>query len=622
MDNYRLLTEEEILALEDNGCTAEDWTSVNVAEDFQPANVRDVRFYGEVFLGVFEKSLEVSHGFFRHSGIRNATLRNAVVGDNCIIENIGNFINNYVIGEECYISNVCIMETTDGATFGEGLTIPVLNEAGSGNVILFSGLTANLAALMVRHSHDKELTYAMRRMAREDIAERVPEVGTIGNRVKIINTSEITNTHIADDCEVNGACRLSDCTLTSEFENSVYIGSGVICENSIIADGTTILNNSNISDCYVGECCQLTNGFTAENSVFFANCYMGNGEACSAFCGPFSASHHKSSLLIGAMFSFYNAGSATNFSNHAYKMGPVHYGVLERGSKTASGSHILLPATIGAFSVCLGKIANHPNTASMPFSYIISDGKDTYLVPAKCLGTVGLFRDVRKWKRRDMRPFNAKKSAINYDWLNPMTMNEVMTGLQSLRQLEALSDQDVSFYTFNNCKISRKSLLRGIENYEMAVEMFLCDVMKGKNLNDITSFIGTENTADGTGEWADLAGLLMPAAEEKRIIDEVKKGETNDIRMLVSRLNTCDSRYTKWLWNFALSLACKHYGKTRLTNEDITNIVTRGNTARRKWINEIKQDAEKEHSMGDVEQDVLDKILTQLQKEADSINEA
>ncbi|NAW49767.1 DUF4954 family protein, partial [Salmonella sp. gx-f5] len=82
------------------------------------------------------------------------------------------------------------------------------------------------------------------------------------------------------------------------------------------------------------------------------NSYMSNGEACAAFCGPFTASHHKSSLLIGGMFSFYNAGSATNFSNHAYKMGPMHWGILERGSKTASGAYLLMPATLGTYSVC------------------------------------------------------------------------------------------------------------------------------------------------------------------------------------------------------------------------------------------------------------------------------
>ena len=153
----------------------------------------------------------------------------------------------------------------------------------------------------------------------------------------------------------------------------------------------------------MGEASQITNGFTAESSLFFANSYMSNGEACAAFCGPFSSSHHKSTLLIGCMLSFYNAGSATNFSNHAYKMGPIHYGQLERGTKTASGSHLLLPANIGAFSVCLGKIANHPDTRALPFSYVISDGKDTFIVPGINISTVGLYRDIRKWPRRDAR---------------------------------------------------------------------------------------------------------------------------------------------------------------------------------------------------------------------------
>ena len=117
-----------------------------------------------------------------------------------------------------------------------------------------------------------------------------------------------------------------------------------------------ILNSAKISNCFVGEACCITNGFTAESSVFFANCHMANGEACAAFCGPFTSSHHKSSLLIGGMFSFYNAGSATNFSNHAYKMGPIHYGTLERGCKTASGAYLLMPAKIGTFSVCFGKL--------------------------------------------------------------------------------------------------------------------------------------------------------------------------------------------------------------------------------------------------------------------------
>ena len=428
MYDYRPLTDDEIITLEENGCTAEDWTGVNVDDDFNPAYIKDVRFYGAVNLGVFEKNVEVADGFMKHSGLRNVTLRNVTVGDNCLIENVGCHINNYVVGEECYICNVSVMETTAEATFGEGIAISVLNEAGSGNVVLFRGLTANMAALMVGHAGDKELSAALKKIVKDDIALRSAETGRVGDRVRITNTVEITNTNIGDNCEVCGACRLSDCTLAAEPDDSVYIGSGVICENSIIADGSSVLNGAKVFNCYVGEASQLANGFTAESSLFFANTYMANGEACAAFCGPFSASHHKSSLLIGCMTSFYNAGSATNFSNHAYKMGPVHYGTLERGTKTASGSHTLLPATIGAFSMCMGKIADHPDTHCLPFSYVIGDGRETVLVPGKNIATVGLYRDISKWPRRDVRMASAKKSLINYDWLSPFTVSGIMEG--------------------------------------------------------------------------------------------------------------------------------------------------------------------------------------------------
>ena len=120
MNQYRQLTEQEIDLLESNSCWSEDWTRVLVAEDFRANYFHRVMFYGDIRLGNFEKNVEVSKGFVKHSGINNATLRNVSVGDNCLIENIGNYINNYTIGDDTYISNVCTMETTEGATYGEG----------------------------------------------------------------------------------------------------------------------------------------------------------------------------------------------------------------------------------------------------------------------------------------------------------------------------------------------------------------------------------------------------------------------------------------------------------------------------------------------------------------------
>lgn len=601
-----MLTDEEIGILEENGCTAEDWTSVNVADDFMPTYIRRVRFYGTVNLGVFEKNVEVTSGFVRHSGVCNATLRNVTIGDNCLIENIGNYINNYVIGDDCYISNVSIIETTAEATFGEGNAISVLNEAGNGNVMLFSGLTSNFAALMVLHSRDREFTAAVRKMVRDDIDRRLSGTGTIGNGVRIVNTTEITNTNISDNCEVNGASRLTDCTLAAEPDDSVYIGSGVICENSIIADGSSILNSAKLFNCYVGEASQITNGFTAESSLFFANTYMANGEACAAFCGPFSASHHKSTLLIGCMTSFYNAGSATNFSNHAYKMGPIHYGILERGTKTASGSHMLLPADIGAFSVCLGKLSGHPDTRSLPFSYIIGDGRDTYIVPGRNITTVGVYRDIRKWPRRDVRIKGSRKSIVNYDWLSPLTANEVVKGHQLLADLRQNAGQKTAFCTADGNKLIIKSLEKGLQLYAMAVEIFIGEVLMSHDISDPV-------TASGAGEWRDLAGLLMPASEEERLAEKIRYGMIDNIGTLKNMLEAYNERYADYLWAFTVSLMKEWLGKDELTEEDAQQFRMRGMAARRAWLDMIREDAEKEYRLGDVDRQTLDKFLAQLE---------
>ena len=605
MYDYRLLSDEEIGILEENGCTAEDWTSLNVDYDFNPAFIRNVRFYGTVNLGVFEKNIEVTNGFMKHSGISNATLRNVTIGDNCLIENVGCYINNYVIGDECCICNVATMETTAEATFGEGNTISVLNEAGNGNVVLFRGLTANIAALMVAHPDDKDLSAALKTMARNDISQRLADRGTIGNRVRITNTTEITNTNIDDNCEVNGACRLSDCTLAAAPDDSVYIGSGVICENSIIADGSSVLNSAKVFNCYVGEACQITNGFTAESSLFFANTYMANGEACAAFCGPFSASHHKSSLLIGCMTSFYNAGSCTNFSNHAYKMGPVHYGTLERGSKTASGSHTLLPATIGAFSMCMGKISGHPDTRRLPFSYIIGTGRDTVLVPGKNIATVGLYRDISKWPRRDVRMESAKNTLINYDWLSPFTINEIMEGREELARLLRIQGEAAAVYEYEGCKMSGKSLRRGLRLYDMAVELFIGEVLMSHDLDDRCA-------ASGAGGWSDLSGLLLPSSEVERVIEKIKLGIISTVNDLTEVFLAYNDMYGEYLWTFTVSLIKYYLGKDELTEEDFELMRERGKAAREAWLDEIRSDAEKEFSMGDVDRATLDKFLAQL----------
>ena len=590
----RTLNENEIQVLERQGCRAENWADVKVADGFDPAYLQNVQFYGNVTLGKFEGETEVADGFRRHTGIRNATLRNCVIGDDCLIENVGR------------------INTTSHPSFGEGTVISTLNEVGDGNVMIFGGLNSQLAALMVKHASNQAFTQAIRDIVRQDIARQSRPVTTIGNRVRITDTIDVTNCHISDDCVIDGAQRLKDCTLKSIPGAPVHIGIGVICEQSVIYDGSYVHNNAKIENCFVGEACKITDGFTAESSVFFANCYMSNGEACAAFCGPFSASHHKSSLLIGGMYSFYNAGSGTNFSNHAYKMGPMHWGILERGTKTASGAYILMPAQIGTFSVCFGKLMHHPDTRRLPFSYLISYNDEMYLIPGRNLTTVGLYRDIRKWPKRDKRPSQGKNSIINFDWLSPYSVGDIVCAKRTLEALHQAGGETQT-YNYHDYIIKNSSLKKGIKYYDIALRIYMGAVMKRHRLEAPRSTVGT-------GEWSDLSGMLVPLSEEQRLVSEITEGRLNTIEDIRHELVRLHENYAEFRWAWSYSLICDYYGLKEITPADAERIREDYVRARRAWIGEIRKDAIKEFELGDVDESVLQDFLSDLDKEVEFEN--
>ena len=80
---YRKLTGDEILRLERQFCTAEDWSNVNVAERFTAEYVSCVQFSGTIYLGAMEDSFTLPGGIKKHSQLKYAALHNVTVGDNC-----------------------------------------------------------------------------------------------------------------------------------------------------------------------------------------------------------------------------------------------------------------------------------------------------------------------------------------------------------------------------------------------------------------------------------------------------------------------------------------------------------------------------------------------------------
>lgn len=604
----RNLTDIEISVLEEQGCTAEDWAGILVSEDdFRAESVRNVDFYGHVEIGSLYGTVKIEDGFSKRCGIRNAVLRNVRVGDRCLIENVRGYISGYEVGEGCYIADVGTLSTQGMPDFGNGNVISVLNEGGDGNVVVYDKLTAQLAALMIGHE-------CVRKMALDEVAAHPPvEYGIIGRNTRIAHTREINNVMIGQACEIVGAGRLNSVTILSTEDSPTYIGPDVIVENAVVACGATITDGAKVDNCFVGESVHIGKGFSAESSLFFANSYMDNGEACAAFCGPFSTSHHKSTLLIGGQFSFYNAGSATNQSNHAYKMGPIHWGILERGAKTASGCHILWPAHIGTFSMVMGKVTQHPNIPNLPFSYIIAQGEKTYIVPGVNLKTVGTWRDVRKWGRRDMRPLSARRDIITYSFPDPHTVQAVAEGIQLLRSLMVQQGEDVEEYEYENCYIKHTALIRGLNFYDIALRLFLHTVL--------TEYAGaSDNRVGDNGEclnyaacspagWIDLGGMVAPEEEIAALVRDIAEGNIVTSDEVVAVLQGINTEYGQNALAYALALM----------NGDEEGGVTDPDYWRQSaeeayawWLKMVRDDAEKEYALGDVEEQQLRDFMDEV----------
>lgn len=599
MDDYRSLTVDEIGTLVANGCSAEDWGEVLVAEGFSADYVRDVSFYGRVRIGALDKTIGVAEGFQRHASITRACLRDVVVGDNCLIENIGTYISRYRIGDECYVANVGVMECGEDANFGEGVAVATLNEAGAGNVVVYDALSAQTAALMAMYAADGGVWERIRGMVADYCGERVSGsggYGTVGAGVKIVNTREIANANISDYCEICGASRVTESTLAGDGEASILIGGDVVIDNSIVQAGASVVDGARVYSCLVGEACHIGKGFTGVSSLFFANTTMDNGEAQASLCGPFTTSHHKATLMIGVETSFFNAGSSTNFSNHAYKMGPIHYGRLGRGSKTASGCHIVLPARIGAFSMCMGKIESHPDTRLFPFSYVVGNGRETTVLPGRNIATAGTYRDIHKWRSRDMRPYSGRRSIVTDDWMSPMVMHNMLEG----RRLIAQGEGTVSV---GNATVRCDG--KGVRLIDMALRMYYGDMAEryGDTLPE---------SSIGTGEWVDLLGMMAPRSEVERVADAIRDGAIGSVEEIEGAFRRVAEGYERYKWCAAYRDMLDYYDIESVTVEDVRRIVDDGRRAHAEWIAAVRQDAQEEYALGDVDESTLNDFLRKI----------
>ena len=557
MITYSALTATQIAALEAQSCRCDDWSQVTVAEGFNPKYVRNVNFSGQIRLGSFNKIFTLAGGICKHSGIYHATLHNVVVGDDCMIEHIRNYIANYVIGDGSYIENVTDLITYGETSFGNGTKVSVLNETGGREVAIHDNLSSHEAYITALYRHCPELIAQIGRLVDKYVESVTSTFGIIGRNVEIMDAMHIVNVKIGDNTKIKGSSRLRNGTIISCPEAPVNIGMNVIADDFIVESGSSIQDGVTLTKCFVGQACTLGHGYSASDSLFFSNCQGENGEACALFAGPYTVTHHKSTLLIAGMFSFMNAGSGSNQSNHMYKLGPIHQGIFERGAKTTSDSYVLLPAKIGAFSLVMGRHVNNPDTTNLPFTYLIEQQGVTYLVPGVNLKSVGTIRDVKKWPSRDKRTDPHRLDHINFNHLSPFTVQKMFEGIRILENLREASGSKADNYYYKKSIIRNAALHKGIKYYQTGITKFLGNSfisrIQGADLSSDEALRKAlvKDTQTGQGEWRDISGLICPASEIEKLCDEIASGCIDDVRELGERFEQMAANYYSYEWTWA-----------------------------------------------------------------------
>ena len=606
---FRKLTKEEIAALVRQGCSAEDWKAIEVSEGFCTSNIINATFSGKIRLGRFDKVFTLPGGLKRHSGIYNATLFNVTVGDDCCISTIREYIANYDIANETIIYNVGSIITEGRSSFGNGIKVSVLNETGGREVMIHDGMSAHEAYMIALYRHRPAFVSRMNSIISAYAESVTSERGSIGRGVTISGVADIRNVRIGDATSIKGASLLANGSINSSADAPVTIGQSVICEDFIISGNSSVTDGATLSRCFVGQACRFGHGYSASDSLFFCNCQGENGEACAIFAGPYTVTHHKSTLLIAGMFSFMNAGSGSNQSNHMYKLGPIHQGTLERGAKTSSDSYILWPARVGAFSLVMGRHVTHSDTTNLPFSYLIEKGETSYLAPGVNLRSVGTIRDAKKWPKRDGRTGAEKYDFVNYNLLSPFTIQKMIKGVATLQNLRYASGELSDVYSFHSVKITNSSLKRGLELYRIAIDKFMGNSLISRLQEKDGSFSSLSesqlqarlrpDTPIGSGEWVDIAGLIAPKSEIAALMNSIEHGEIASLQAIREAFKTMADQYYSYEWTWVFQHIQQLYGidPSKMTKEEALRLIRTWQEAVVKLDEMVYDDARKEFNL-------------------------
>ncbi|EKV56857.1 hypothetical protein A966_07459 [Brachyspira hampsonii 30446] len=599
--DFRNLTNEEINFLKSQGCSSQSWNKILI-KNVDLSRIKDVQFHGRIKINSLNGNVRYHKKLKVLASINRATLINVCINGNVYINNVGRFIENYKIENGVIIENAGSIYMEGKSSFGNGVETSPIMEGDGRSVKIFNRLNSHIAYLVAIYRHKKLMREKINTIIDEYAKQKTRKFGKIKKHAKIINARLIKNSLIDPYTTVENADEISNTTVISTKECPSYIGTSVILKDSIVLKGASITDSTVIKKAFIGEGVRLARQFSCEDSLLFANCEGEHGEMFSIFAGPYTVTHHKATLLIASHFSFFNAGSGTNQSNHMYKLGPYHHGFMERGCKTGSNSYILWPSYIGAFSTVIGAHYDNVDTSDFPFSYITEHGyHQTRLIPALNLFGVGLSRDENKWKDRDRRKGD-KKDLIIFDVFSPYTVSKMIKSEKILKNIKKENNNnDKNFLTYKNMIIKKSSLDKYSKRYSIAIDLYLHNkilsyIKDSKNIDEIISSLEYDknNVFDN---WSDIGGLICAKDRVDNIINDLENDKINDIKSLIEEFEKLYNIYSEDEKSWVMNSIKSRYNIESINKDNIKKLLDEHKILLEKAYDIFYKDVEKEYDI-------------------------
>ena len=595
--DYRNLKANEIELLVRNGNTSDDWNKILVSDAFNPELVRNCKFYGLVRIGKLEAYCLEFSDLKVAVGLYNSTIISCDLGDNVVIDNV-NYLSHYILGNEVIIVNVNELTNTDHSKFGIGIIkegeseslriwMEICNENGGRSVIPFNGMLPGDAYMWSKYRDDEKLLQQFKSFTEQEFKPHRGYYGKIGDRTVIKNCSIIKDVWIGSDAYIKGANKLKNLTINSGPEGKTQIGEGCEIVNGIIGFGCRIFYGVKAVRFVMASHSQLKYGARLINSYLGNNATISCCEVLNSLIFPAHEQHHNNSFLCAALIMGQSniAAGATIGSNHNSRSPD---GEIIAGRGFWPGLCVSLKHNSRFASYTILAKGDYPAELDLPvpFSLVSNDLTNNRLVimPGYWFfyNMYALARNAWKYGDRDKRV--DKTQCLEYDYLAPDTLNELVASIQlfevltgkawyekvqpgSSKTKAAYGNKGKALLQANDPIVQELEILADeIENTKRKVVVLkiarayhtfrelvayyatlqILQLAKQKSISSLADLRAALPATAERGEWINLGGQLLPATEVEQLKNKIKENKLKSWDAVHNWYAEAGAKYEGW----------------------------------------------------------------------------